>query len=460
MPPPATVQLPPFSPRKVWHVGTLVYTASGLVALFCWLLWGDFAWQLSERAALPVMQLMLLKFHASDFTTGLLVLSLPSAVFLALVPVVSYLSDRHRGRWGRRLPYLLVPAPIVMLSMYGLAFSPAIGAWLHAWTPWPVPSLDATIIVVMGVFWMGFQLATLTANAIFGGLVNDVVPRELLGRFFGMFRAVSLLSAMFFNFYLIGHAKEHFRSILIGIGTLYGVGVILMCLKVREGGYPPPAPTPIGATLRLATAVKSYFRDCFSNPYYLLIFVSLTLAALTLLPMNIYGLYAAQSFGMSMGAYGKYLTITFACSLGLAYPLGWMADRFHAIRIGLAALAAYALVMGAGYFFVHGPSSFGLVFIGQGVLAGCYYTGTASLAQMLFPKLKFTQFASASGFMVGGCSMVAAPSLGILFDRTGHDYRCLFAVASLLSLLALLTSFMVYRRFMILGGPRDYEPPA
>jgi hypothetical protein len=31
------------APRKIWTVGTLTFTFSGLMLLFFWLLWGDFA---------------------------------------------------------------------------------------------------------------------------------------------------------------------------------------------------------------------------------------------------------------------------------------------------------------------------------------------------------------------------------------------------------------------------------
>lgn len=85
--------------RKIWTVGTLTYTSGGLVILFCWLLSGDFAWSLKERSVMWVVQLLIKKFEASDMTAGLLIGTLPQALALVLTPVVSYRSDRHRGRW-------------------------------------------------------------------------------------------------------------------------------------------------------------------------------------------------------------------------------------------------------------------------------------------------------------------------------------------------------------------------
>jgi MFS family permease len=447
------------APRKLWRAGTLTYTAGALAVLFCWMLWGDFAWQLKERAAPPVVQLMLRKFAASDFLTGLFLLSLPAAIGVVLGPIISYRSDRHRGRWGRRIPYLLVTSPIATAAMIGLAFSPSIGAWLHGHMGWAPESLNLTIIVVLGLSWTVFEFATVAANAVFGGLINDVVPHELIGRFFGMFRVVSLGSGMFFNYYLIGHAKEHFLPILAGIGILYGGGVVLMCLMVKEGDYPAPEPAGPRGMEGFLTAAKTYGRDCFSHPYYLWVFASMALAQLAFVPVNLFSVYAAESFGLSMTTYGKYIVVTYACSLALAYPLGWMADRFHAIRLGLAALAGYSLLMAVGFFGISGPASFGVVFLAHGVLSGCYFTGAAALGQMLFPKMKFAQFAAVVGSVLGVCNVASGMLLGKLLDWLGHDYRYTFGLGCLVGLLALAVSLVVYRRFMALGGPRGYVAP-
>ncbi|MEI8309916.1 MAG: MFS transporter, partial [Verrucomicrobiota bacterium] len=91
---------------KTWSIGTLTYTTSGLRNLFCWLLWGDFAWSVRDRVIPVVMQLLFKRFGASDMIAGLLFASLPSALGLIIGPVVGFKSDRLRTRWGRRIPFL------------------------------------------------------------------------------------------------------------------------------------------------------------------------------------------------------------------------------------------------------------------------------------------------------------------------------------------------------------------
>jgi MFS family permease len=429
------------------------------VGLFGWLLWGDFAWQMKERATQPVVQVMLRQFKASDFLTGFLVVSLPSAIGIFLTPIISYRSDRHRGRWGRRIPFLLATAPLTTLSMCGMAFSPWIGTWLHGQMGWGPESLNLTVILVLGSFWTLLDFATVVANAVFGALVNDVVPRELIGRFYGLFRVVSLLAGILFNNFVIGHAKEAFVPILAGVGLLFGVGITLMCLRVKEGDYPPP-PQPVpGGKRGFIVAVKAYVRDCFSKPYYLWVYAAMGLAPLSFLPVNLFSVYAAQSFGLTLAAYGKYIVVTYCCSLVLAYPLGWLADRFHPLRMALGSIAVYAVVMVVGYFGILGPKSFGWVFLAHGVLGGCYFTGAAALGPMLLPKLKFAEFASAGALLVAGASIILGPAMGGLLDVLGHDYRYTFAVGGVIAVLACGANLAVYRRFMALGGPARYTAP-
>ena len=450
---------PPVPGRKRWHVGTLTYTTGALVILFCWLLAGDFAWQLKERAAPPVVQIMLRKFQASDFLSGLFLLSVPSAIGLFIGPIICYRSARHRGRGGRRIPYLLVTSPIATLSMAGLALGPVIGARLHAWMGWSPASLNLTIITVLGLSWTGFEFTTVAANAVFNGLVNDVVPEPIIGRFFGLFRAVSLISGMVFNFYLIGVAKEHFLPILLGIGLLYGGGMLAMCLFVKEGEYPAPPPPVPGERRGFIAGLRTYGRECFSKPYYLWVLASIALAQMAFIPVNLFSVYSAESFGLSMTLYGRYIVVMYACSLLLAYPLGWLADRFHPIRVGIGSIAAYALVMAFGFFGTVGPRSFGIVFLAHGVLSGAYFTGAAAIGQRLFPHHRFAQFMAAWVQVLALGNIALGPLMGLLLDLLGHDYRYTFGAGCLIALAALIAGLVVQRRWKSLGGDTSYVAP-
>jgi MFS family permease len=444
---------------RTWRVGTLTYTTFGVAVLFAWLLLGDFSYMLRERSAAPVAQLMLKKYEATDLLTGIFLLTIPWAIILVVGPMVSYWSDHYRSRWGRRIPFLLVPTPFVTLSMIGLAYSPSVGRWLHAAFDGAPDKVNLTILVVMGVCWTVFEIGVVISNSVFNGLINDVVPRDLLGRFYGLFRAVSLGVGILFNYKIIGHAEQHYTLILASIGVIYGVGMTVMCLRVKEGDYAPPPASVLPGRHPVLGALGDYWRDCFAKPYYLLVFMFLAVANLAFVPVNLFSIYAAKSYGMSMETYGRYLVVTFICSFVLAFPLGWLADKLHPLRVGLGALALYGAVMGGGFVLMHDASSFGWVFLIHGVLSGTFFTGAAALPQMLFPQAKFAQFAAAAGLLAALFNMSLGPILGAWLDGLDNDYRYTFLAGSGLALGAVAFGVCLYLRWSALGGRERYVAP-
>ena len=441
--------------RKTWSVGTLTYTSAGLVALFFLLLCGDFAWSMRERSVGPMGQWYLVHLNTSNYVIGLLLTSFPALLGLVLGPIISVKSDRHRGRWGRRIPFLLVTTPLAALGMIGLGLTPLLAKWLHGF--FPGQSEMVVAVACFGVFWAAFSLATTIGQSVFGGLINDVVPHGLLGRFYGLFRAVSLIDGMIFNYWIMGRVPEHFTLILVCIGVFYGAAFLWVCLKVKEGTYPPP-PVDLVQNSRIAE-VKNYFRESFSQPYYVLLFIMLMTGSLAFMPVNIFSLPYAESLGMNMTTYGRCLVMTYLISFVLAFFLGWLADKFHPIRTSMVALAGYLIVSGLGAFIATTPDRFAILLVAQGVLSGCYFTSAASLGQRLFPYSKFAQYGSAAGIFLALGSMAIGPGVGMLIDVTGGVYRYTFLVAAVLSAVALVSSWLVYVRFTQLGGPTGYVAP-
>jgi MFS family permease len=452
---------PAASTPRVWRAGTLTYTTGGLIVLFLWLLWGDFSWAMRDRSVGPMAQWYLKHLEVPNLLFALLTATFPAAIGLVLGPIISYKSDRHRGPRGRRIPFLLITTPIAAAGMFGLALTPFISRWVHG--HFPGQSEMVVAVVCFGIFWALFEFATIAANSVFGGLIGDVVPAPLLGRFYGLFRAVSLIDGMIFNYWLIGKVETHYTVMLLVIAAFYGTAFISVCLKVKEGDYPPPPPEPPGAPGPLGGFIggaKIYFRECFSHGYYVWVFVMLTIASICFMPVNTFMIPYANTLGMSMDTYGKCLALTFTISLILAYPLGWLADLLHPLRMALGCLAGYMVVTAWGAVFARDIHSFSIALVLHGVLSGCYFTSAASLGLRLFPRSKYAQFASAAGLMGSICSMALGPLVGSVIDLTGNRYHHTFTAGCLLSLIALLAASHVHGKFMRLGGPKEYIAPA
>lgn len=441
------------SSGRKWTVGTLSYTASGIVTLFCLLLLGDFSNSIKDRSIYQIVQLMFKTYGASDFLNGLLMVSLPSAFGLILGPIISYRSDRCRSRLGRRLPYLLLTTPIAAMAIVGFAFSPMLGKFLAPLLGTPE---NPTILFLLGICWAVFEFATVISVALFGALVNDVVPEKLLGRFFGLFRAIALLAGILFNYWFLGYAQSHYFWLFLVIALIYAGGFMIMCLKIKEGEYPPPEKQ---ARKGFFHAAKVYFSECYSDPYYLLLFVFLTFTGLTFAPVNSFSMFYAQSLNVPMDHYGKYLAITYMISLAASYFLGILADRFHPLRTGLLALGAYGAAALISWITISGEITFAVAFIAHGVLSGSYFTLTASLQQRLLPRDRFGQFHSAAGIMCALFYIGTIPLVGKFLDYTGHQYRYVFFWGGIFALISLATGLYLYRQFNRHGGVDHYQAP-
>jgi MFS family permease len=286
-----------------------------------------------------------------------------------------------------------------------------------------------------------------------------VVPSSLLGRFYGVFRAISLIASILFNYYVFGKAEQHFPLVFLGIGLVYGLSFTMMCLKVKEGDYPPPVQPKEGAG-NFFVAARTYFHECFSKPYYLWVFASIALPWIAFIGVNHFSVYFAKSLAMDMGFYGKCLALTYGCSLVLSYPLGMLADKFHPLRTSLVTILLYALVTAAGAIFSTRAEIFAVFFVLHGVLSGAWFTSSASLPLRMFPKENFSQFYAALNMFIGLGIMTAGPIVGHLIDFTQKFYRLTFIASSSLAFLAVILGVIVHTKFMKLGGPKGYTPPA
>lgn len=409
-----------------------------------------------ERAVTPLTQVLLKNYQVSDAVVGFLLFSLPSALSMVLLPVVSYRSDRYRSSLGRRIPFLLATVPIVSFSLLALAFVPHFSRLIHEMLGPYSPGLKICFLLIFSLLWIVFEVAAIVGNGLFVALINDVVPHQIIGRFFALFRMVGLAVGLSFNFFLMGKAETHYMIMFIALGVIYGVGFGMMCLRVKEGNYPPPATQHYEGFL---ASVRRYFQECFAHPFYRIIFISFGLAQVVFIPVNAFSLFFAKSVGMSLDAYGKALAIGMLCTMILSYPLGSIADRFHPLRIGIATLILYFVLSMAGTFWISNEQSFVVIFVAHVIISGIFMTAVSSLGQRLFPKSTFAQFFSAASMVSSVFMFVLTPLVGGILDMSGSVYRLTFVMGGVLAGLAIIAFLAVLRYYNSLGGDRSYSAP-
>lgn len=418
--------------KSAYAVGTLRYTAAGLAIVVFWLLFGEFAIAFRDRSAIPGVMELLRQHHASDTMIAVLVSALPALLGCVLVPIVGFRSDRFRSRWGRRLPFLMGITPVAALVLAALGNCATFGRVTDHLLGSMSPGVDACVLAWFCVFWTLFEGVALVTVALYAGLVNDIVPRPVLGRFYAGFRIVSLVAGILFNLWIFRLTEHHLREVFLGIGLFFGIACMLMCVRIKEGEYGPPAMEGPGAVTWRAMG-RAYWRECFADRYFLLVFLALTASELTFMPFNTFSQLYADSLGMDKGQLGKLLATSYALSIGLSSVIGWLVDRYSAASVTVWTMGLYLCVACGGFLAVHDLQSFSVVYVLHVVVAGTYYTAAASLPMVLFPRARFLQFEGARRVLFSTSNIVLSFLLGPILDSTRHDYGLTLLAGALLA---------------------------
>ncbi|MYM23805.1 hypothetical protein GTP46_14215 [Duganella sp. FT135W] len=361
---------------------------------------GDLGWSLRERSVQELFKVHLMRFSQDATLLNILIGAMPALIALTLGPLIGAWSDRARSRYGRRIPFIFGTAVVSTLGMLGMAFSSSLAG--------------------LAISWTVFEMATIVGNPLFIALINDTVPRPILGRFFGAFRIVSLATgAGFFALFFRNELVTVFQPLLVAITAVYLGCMLLVCWRVREPVH--ALPLERGGWCPVQPGDAQWGR----------LFAAVSMGAVAVLPININALNACAQFGADAGDFGSAIALTYVISILLAWPLGWLADRYHPLRVGAAVLSAYAVCMLVAWRVVDERTGFLAALIVHGVLSGCFLTGTVSLLPALLPRERFSQLAAVSASLTALLVVVSTVGLGALLDATGRDFRLLYLAGAL-----------------------------
>lgn len=450
-----------------FKVGTLAYTRGALITVMFWMLWADLCLQIMEQ--LPsVIPLQLKWLGASDKLIGFIKDSLPAVLTVALVPVIGMQSDRHRGKLGRRKPFLLWCTIPVVVFLVLLGFVEPITRGVHGLLTAMgagVPPNAVGIALVL-VFAAGFFVFNLYIMQVYQYLIADVIPQEAMGTFIGLFRAIGALSVFLFNYYIFGFVEHHVWAVYTGCALLYALAFYLLVWRVKEGEYPPP--DDIGRErLGPVAFVSRYARECFGNAFYLKMFSIAFFYWSAYVPfMTFVVFYAtrsagdgyAPSLGVNVEEFGHIKAWTSLPKVLIFLALGPMIDKFHALRILIVGSILVTLTYFAGFLVVHNPQQFLWWWISNEVAHSIFQLAYLAMFPVLLPREKYGQYFSANQlfFSVG---LVVAPFLcGWLMDVV-KDYRYLYVWSGASALASTAFVLALFRHWHRLGGDAGYVAP-
>ncbi|HRK31733.1 MAG TPA: MFS transporter [Tepidisphaeraceae bacterium] len=462
------------TPPSKWSVGTIHYTRGRLLNVFFWLLWGDFCLTLMDNFVIgQVLNLQLDAAGVSKSTIGFLNGTVMAVLSAMLVSVIGTASDRHRGRLGRRMPFLLWSTPPLAVCLLLVGFSPRLAAWLgesHPSLAQVLASLASTIpgagglppathtfLAVLTCSLVLYKLFDLFPQSVYYYLWADVIPARLMGTFACMFRIVAAVGMFVFNRFLLGWAATHPEALYIGAGGLYLLSFVAMSLLVKEGEYAPPPPRP--PSRRWTASIALYCRECFTSGFYWKLFITNACFIIAVKSFISFApIFGTKGMNLTPQRFGELISIKDLVTIVPFLILGPLADRYHPLRAGLV---AYFLVLASGiasFFLIKGETSFAIWMTATFTAIAVFQAATGAIMPRLLPRERYGQFNSANSVVWQLGWATAAWLCGAFLDWSG-DMRYLFVWFSAFSLVGFITMVWLYFDWKRLGGDESYMPP-
>ena len=405
-------------PEPIYSVGTLVYNKRQLVILFVWLMWNDFGITLIE--AIGSLNGVMMRDHGATFTQMAMLGSIGGFITPWINPWVSTWSDRHRSKYGRRRPFLLIATPIFAFLMMAIPFMPD---FFHYLEQFPVMARLFVHLPMngpaffIGVCGLAAGMFNAVVLAIFSYLYWDVVPESILGRFNSMKANVALIAGLVWSFFIYGLAEHHMKEVYVGTGIFSLTIYLLSVWKIKEGEYPEPDVHTKGGAF---APIRAYFVECFSESFYLWIFV----ASLFYQLGNAGGWYQFNYLHYDLkldlatlgwvDGWAKLATTGFGLVLG--FSIGAMTDRLKPVRLMAPSYFLLALIVFATYFFVHDKWTYLVAMTVRGLLNFVMGVIIGAFTVEVFPREKIGQFCSAQAVFYQFINNLANPFVGMLFD--------------------------------------------
>lgn len=338
-----------------YRVGTLSYTRGALLTMLFWMLWADLALQVMELLQ-TIVPIQLERIGASGMLIGLVRDSMQAAITLVILPIIGAQSDRHRGRLGRRIPFLLFSILPVSTCLIALGYAEPISNAVQGWL---APVLGSVAVKTIGIatiilFVGGFFLFNNYTLPVYQYLIADIVPKEIMGKFIGVYRAIGAIAGFIFNKVLFPFVDTHIAWVYLSCTLFYVFAFLLLAWRVKEGEYLPPEAeaerhSPVGF-------VKRYARLCFSNWFYWKVYLTSVCYWAAIIPFYSFGILyfkaapkgeAMTSLNISPLELGDIRAWAFLPQL-IVFPIvGILIDRFHSLRflmIGFWSMASCFIV--------------------------------------------------------------------------------------------------------------------
>jgi Na+/melibiose symporter-like transporter len=337
-----------------------------------------------------------------------------------LVMYFSWKSDHTISRWGRRIPFLWISAPFIIVTV-------VIFPFIH--NMWILLG-----VMIVHLFFMDMKASTISLLPI------DLVPRHMLARV----GVIPNLVMGVLGFFVLRYGMELSDtniSMPFLIGGAVMVGTTLCGLNIKE----PPIQTPATESFKPWSALKVGWKD---RRMIVLMLAVPMLGSLPAMYNAWIWLFAKNELNLSRTEMGASLSWASILGLALTFPCAWLIDRISPYKLAGIFLVLNGVLLTA---LMRVSSANGLILVSFIFVLATAFSGAASM--MVFRSAHPAEVGSVtSSLALINNSFAATMSLvsGQLIQRMGHNYKAAFILGFCFSVLG-LGMLMYYRHLMKKG---------
>ncbi len=369
-------------------------------------------------------------FGLSAVVTGF-IMSLDNIAAVFIQPWIGMKSDRTRTRWGRRMPFIIVGAP---LSVAGFIAIPYMVKLVPVELSGQLSQLKvpfALLILALGL--------TLLAAAIYRtpaiALMPDIVPSKFRSQANGIINLMGGIGVVIGLF-----AGGMLFDIDIAMPFIVGGAVVLISsaivvFAIKEPDAPPEDPAE--KHNRLLDNLKEVWHDDDRSVLFLLLAIFAWFVAYNALE-TFFTSYATTVLNVTAGRASQLFTIAGGVFILFAVPAGYLAGKIGRKRTIIAGLSGFVLAV-LLIAFTHNVSSVTVALVMVGASWALVNINSLPMVVDSVPQTKLGTYTGLYYFASMSAAIVGPIAIGQTVDWFG--YRSMFWAAALaLALAAVLLS--------------------
>ena len=371
-------------------------------------------------------------FGLSATLTGV-IMTLDNIAAFFIQPIMGALSDRTYTRIGRRMPYILICAPIAVAAFAMIPLAPML-------IP---PELNGQISQLTGTFaWFIAALGVmLLAMAVFRtpvvALMPDLTPSSLRSKANGVINLMGGLGGVM-AFLAGGLLYRIYRPLPFWVGgALTLIAVAILFWKVKEPRKLVESAASETGGLGIFRGLRGIPRENVRSLVLLILAIFFWFVGYNAVE-TFFTSYGVVTLGVSESTASMILSAAYIAFILFSIPSGFIATRFGRRRTIITGLAIFAALLGIAFFVPVVPAIIVLLAVG-GLAWSLVNINSLPMVVDTSPSEDVLGTYTGLYYVAGTLAAVVGPILnGWVIDLTGRNYNMIFLVTPAFFVLAIL----------------------